>query len=64
MKNIKSKSAQVGVNLLNLFMLLVVISGAYAVYVVAAGTEGVEPKIMVSPLAVWLAYTLIRNFTK
>lgn len=51
-------------DIMNLTMLLVVISGVYAVYVVVAGTQGIEPKIMVAPLAGWLALKLIHQFTK
>lgn len=62
--NGKSRSAKAGNDIMSIYMLLVVISGAYAVYVVCAGTEGVEPKIMVAPLASWLSFKLIRQFTK
>ena len=64
MSNIKNKSAQTGTYLLKLYMLLVVISAGYATYVVAAGTEGILPTILVTPLAIWTAYQLIQNFTK
>lgn len=64
MEKLKNKSTKAGNDLVKLFMLLVVLSGIYAVYVVAAGTEGLIPKLMVAPLALWLAVRLIQQFNK
>lgn len=64
MSKIKNKSAQTGNYLVKLFMLLVVISASYSVYLITVGTEGVVAKVMVAPLAVWVGIQLIDRFTK
>lgn len=64
MSKIKNKSAQTGNYLVKLFMLSVVISASYSVYLICAGTEGVVAKIMVAPLAAWVGIQLIDRFTK
>ena len=64
MKKTKNKTAHVESDLVKLGMLSVVISGSYAVYVICIGTEGITPKVMVAPLAVWIAIQLIHKFTK
>lgn len=64
MEKLKNKTTKAGNDLLKLFMLLTVLSAVYATYVVAAGTEGIIPKILVAPLAVWAACKLIAAFNK
>lgn len=64
MEKIKNKSAQTGNYLLKLFMLLVVVSASYSVYLIAVGTEGYIAKVMVAPLAIWVGLQLIEKFTK
>lgn len=64
MEKLKNKSAQTGNYLLKLFMLLVVVSAAYSVYLIAVGTEGYIAKVMVAPLAIWVGLQLIEKFTK
>lgn len=64
MEKVKNKSAQTGNYLVKLFMLLVVISASYSVYLITVGTEGIVAKVMVAPLAAWVALQLIQKFTK
>lgn len=64
MSKIKNKTTQLSNDLLNLGLLLTVLSGAYAVYVVSLGTEGIIPKLLVAPLAIWITGQLIHRFTK
>lgn len=63
MEKLKNKTAQTGSYLVKLFMLLVVISAAYSVYLICVGTEGITAKVMVAPLAVWVGIQLIHKFT-
>lgn len=63
MGKIKNKSAQTSNYLVKLFTLLVVVSAAYSVYLITVGTEGYVAKIMVAPLAAWVALQLIQKFT-
>lgn len=60
----RTRTQKAGSDIMGLFMLLVVLSGMYATYIVVAGTEGIEPKIMVTPLALWLALKLVNQFVK
>lgn len=51
-------------SLLGLWELLVILSGIYAVYVIWQGTDGIIPKVLVAPLAIWVAANLYGRFTK
>lgn len=64
MEKVKNKTTKVGNDLVKLWMLLVVLSGSYAVYIIAQGTEGIIPKALVAPLAIWIAAKLIHAFSK
>lgn len=47
-----------------ILLLFVVASIAYSTYVVALGTEGYIPKVMLLPQAAWVVVELIKRFTK
>jgi hypothetical protein len=58
-ENSAFKSAIIGVG-----MLLAVISIAYSTAVIALGTEGITPLVMVAPQAILALGIAIRQFTK
>lgn len=59
-KNNKSKTQ----TLQGLLNLLVVVSAVYSSVIIWMGTEGIVPLVMVAPLVVWSATTLIRQFVR
>lgn len=47
------------------FMLLVVMSAIYAIATIVLGTgEEILPKVLISPLALWVLCELTKRFTK
>lgn len=56
-RNVKQKTE-------GILQLFVVASSIYAVAIISMGTEGYIPLVLVSPLALWSALTLIKRFAK
>lgn len=57
-----SKKAAHGI--MNLGLLVTVLSIAYTTYVVVAGTEGITPKVLTAPQALFAAAVLIKQFIR
>ncbi len=50
-------------SLVGMLQVFVLVSIAYSTYIVALGTQGYVPKVMLVPQALWAAILLIRRFT-
>ena len=51
-------------NVLGLLQLFVLASIAYSTYVVYLGTDGIAPKVMLIPQALWATLLAVQKFTK
>lgn len=51
-------------NLVGLLQLFVLASIAYSTYVVYLGTDGIAPKVMLIPQALWATLLAVQKFTK
>lgn len=59
----KSKKNNLKQGTIGVLELFVVASAIYAIAVIAMGTEGYIPLVMVVPLALWVVFTLLKRFT-
>lgn len=50
-------------SVIGMLQIFVLVSIAYSTYIVALGTHGYAPKIMLIPQALWAAILLVRRFT-
>lgn len=63
-KQAKIKKQRDYSGLVGILVLFVVASIAYSTYVVALGTDGYIPKVMLVPQTAWAVVELIKRFTK
>lgn len=62
-KNKSTKTKHGSVTMKGLSELFVLISAGYCVYLVTIGTDGIAPKVMTIPLALWLVCKVVKRFT-
>ncbi len=62
--NLNSKKHRDYGKIQGMLQLFVLISISYSTYVVALGTDGLTPKIMLIPQALYAAYIAVQKFTK
>ena len=63
-KEIKAREPRDYSAILGLLQVFVLVSIAYSTYIVALGTEGYTPKVMLVPQALYAAILLLKKFTK
>ena len=58
------KNRNINIKITGIAMLFVLASITYSTYVVAMGTTGIAPKVMLVPQAIWGVIIAIQKFTK
>jgi hypothetical protein len=63
-KPAKPAKKRISYNVVGLLQIFVVVSIAYSTYIVALGTEGYAPKVMLIPQTLYAALLFVNKFSK